>query len=116
MKVTGSGVPSNLRVLDAMVGDGVKLQAPLTAVLRDVSSADLAMATLAGASLTGAIALIERGGCDFSIKINNAQRAGAAGVVLYQDESHLNDIPFSRLGAVDTGIPAMMIYRSAGWP
>ena len=32
-------------------------------------------------SLDGAIALIQRGNCDYSVKVNNAQAAGAVGAV-----------------------------------
>ena len=117
VQLPGSNVPSNLQTLDAVVGDGVKLTAPLKAVLQDVTSVDptsLACSALPSGSLTGAIALIERGNCDFSTKINYAQQAGAIGVVLYQDPSHPTDPPFSVLGAENTGIPAMMIYYADG--
>ena len=115
--VNGPNVPSNLQIMDAAAGDGVKLTGPLTAVLENVTAVDptgLACAALPGGSLTGAIVLIERGNCDFSNKINYAQQAGAIGVLLYQDPSHPTDPPFSALGAENTGIPAMMIYYAAG--
>ena len=115
--VNGSNVPTNLQTLDAVVGDGVKLTGPLTATLQDVAALDptsLACSALPGGSLTGAIVVIERGNCDFSTKINYAQRAGAIGVVLYQDPGHPTDPPFSDLGAEDTGIPAMMIDNADG--
>jgi minor extracellular serine protease Vpr len=117
VQVGGSNVPSNLQTLDAAVGDGVKLAAPLTAVLADVSAVDptgLACSALPAGSLTGVIALVERGNCDFSTKINNAQVAGAVAVLLYQDPAHPTDPPFSALGAANTGIPAMMIYYTDG--
>lgn len=113
VQLTGSNVPSNLATLDAVAGDGVKLSGPTTPLtLLDVAAVDstgLACAALPDGALEGAIALIERGNCDFSTKINNAQRAHATGVVLYQDAGHPNDLPFSALGAGNTGIPAMMI-------
>jgi minor extracellular serine protease Vpr len=115
--VNGSNVPSNLQTLDAAVGDGVKLTGPLTATLQDVTAADptgLACSVLPSGSLAGAIALIERGNCDFSTKIDYAQQAGAIGVVLYQDPGHPTDPPFGDLGAEDTGIPAVMIDNADG--
>ena len=115
--IGGSNVPSSLQALDAVVGDGVKLTGPLKAPLQDVSSVDptgLACSALPGNSLAGAIALIGRGNCDFSTKIDNAQQAGAIGVVLYQDASHPTDPPFGTLGAGNTGIPAMMIDNADG--
>lgn len=117
VELKGSNVPSDLQTMDAVVGDGVKLTAPLTATLQDVSSADpaeLACSPLPNGSFTGAIVLIERGNCDFSTKINNAQQAGAVGVIIYQDPGHPNDLPFSALGAENTGIPEMMIYDVDG--
>jgi uncharacterized protein (TIGR03437 family) len=115
--VNGSNVPSNLQTLDAAVGDGVKLAGPLTATLQSVTAADptgLACSALPSGSLAGAIALIERGNCDFSTKIDYAQQAGAIGVVLYQDPGHPTDPPFGDLGAEDTGIPAVMIDNADG--
>ena len=117
VRLSGSGVPSNIQVMDAAVGDGVKLYAPLTAPVRDVTTKDstgLACSALPAGSFTGDIVLIVRGTCDFSTKINNAQQAGASAVVIYQDPLHLNDLPFSDLGAENTGIPAVMIYNQAG--
>jgi uncharacterized protein (TIGR03437 family) len=117
VQLSGSNVPSDLQTLDATVGDGVKLTAPLTASLVSVSAVDptgLACAPLPSSSLAGAIVLIERGNCDFSTKIDAAQQAGAMGVVLYQDPSHPTDPPFTALGAGNTGIPAMMIYYADG--
>ncbi len=117
VEVMGSSVPSNLRTLDAAVGDGIKLSAPLTAPLADVIAADpigLGCSALPAGAFSGAIVLIERGNCDFSLKINNAQQSGAVAVLLFQDPSHPADPPFSALGAESTGIPAMMIYDSDG--
>jgi subtilisin family serine protease len=44
-----------------------------------------ACAALPAGSLSGAVALIRRGTCSFYIKASNAQNAGAAGVVLYNN-------------------------------
>jgi uncharacterized protein (TIGR03437 family) len=115
--VNGANVPSDLQSLDALVGDGVKLTGPLTATLAAVTAVDptgLACSALPSGSLEGGIALIERGNCDFSTKINYAQQAGAIAVLLYQDPGHPTDPPFSVLGAGDTGIPAMMIDDADG--
>jgi subtilisin family serine protease len=103
------GASTNAHIL---VGDGVKLAGLLEATIEDVSAVDptgLACSALPGAALPGTIALIERGNCDFSTKIDNAKQAGAIGVVFYQDPSHPTDLPFGALGAEDTGIPAMTI-------
>lgn len=49
------------------------------------ASVDDACAALAAGSLTGQVVLIRRGGCGFVNKAANAQAAGAAGVVLYNN-------------------------------
>ena len=59
----------------------------MTGPLRDVAKLGndgLACSALPAGSLAGAIALIQRGTCFFSDKINNAQNAGAIAVVIYQ--------------------------------
>ncbi len=83
----GGNAPSNLQQIDAMTGSGPKPGSPLTAPLRDVSQLGndgLACTPLNSGSLTGAIALIQRGTCAFEVKVNNAQKAGAVAVLLYQ--------------------------------
>lgn len=115
--VNGSNVPSGLQTVDAVVGDGPKLSSAFTAPLRDVSTVDssgLACSPLPGGSFTGDIVLIERGNCDFAVKINNAADAGAAAVILYQDASVAGALPFGSLGAQNTGIPAMMVGNADG--
>lgn len=100
---------------NALFGDGPKPSPTLTAPLRDVSQFQdngEACSPLANGSLDGVIALIQRGTCAFATKVNNAQKAGAVGVVIYQSEG--NDFPFAPLGLVETGIPATMIGYSDG--
>ncbi|HWB85446.1 MAG TPA: S8 family serine peptidase [Bryobacteraceae bacterium] len=101
--------------VDGVFGDGRKISAPLTAPMVDVATLGndgLACAALPGGSLTGAVALIQRGNCSFSDKINNAAGAGAIAAVIYQVAGS-EDLP-SSLGAQDTGIPAMTIGNSEG--
>ncbi|WJG08018.1 S8 family serine peptidase [Aliiglaciecola sp. LCG003] len=61
--------------------------------------------------LEGKIALIARGTCNFSIKVLNAQNAGADGVVIYSD-----DRPAIAMGGDGTGItiPGVMISNQDG--
>ena len=103
------------RRLNALFGDGPKPAPTLVAPLRDVARLQdngRACSPLTTGSLTGAIALIERGDCAFATKVNNAQKAGAAGVVIYQTAGR--DYPFAPLGLVETGIPAAMIGNRDG--
>lgn len=50
-----------------------------------VTATEDACAALPAGSLTGQIALVRRGGCSFFIKASNAEAAGAAGVILYNN-------------------------------
>ncbi|RDU38240.1 hypothetical protein DRW41_01330 [Neobacillus piezotolerans] len=60
--------------------------------------------------LEGKIAVIQRGSCTFTEKINNAASAGAVGVIVYQN-SAADPIPMSTDGA---SVPAVMINLEAG--
>ncbi len=64
------------------------------------------------AAMDGRIALIERGGCEFQVKIANAEDAGAIAAVVYND----SDDPLIVMnGDTDSvGIPAVMISRADG--
>ena len=114
--ITGAGVPSNLQNIQALFSDGHRIPAPLTALVRDVAQLQndgLACSALPAGSLTGAIALIQRGTCFFSDKINFAQSAGAVGVIIYQ-LSGRDDILNILSGAQNTGIPAVVIGNTDG--
>ncbi len=110
--------PANLQNIQGLFGDGPQVQAALSAPIADVTQLGndgLACAVLSAGSLTGKIALIQRGTCDYSTKIDNAQNAGAVGVVIYQSANAANGgVPYSGWGATDTGIPAMMIGYADG--
>jgi hypothetical protein len=63
-------------------------------------------------NISGKIALVQRGQCDFTVKVKNAQNAGAKAVVVYQNDSSLPII----MGGEDSSItiPAVMITLSLG--
>jgi uncharacterized protein (TIGR03437 family) len=113
--VSGSNVPANLATLnDTPSGDGPALSAPLTAPLIDVAQtgADpLLCNPPAAGSLTGSIALILRGTCDFSVKVANAQTGGAVAVV-FVDTSTGALTGWG--GLAGTAISAFMISQSDG--
>jgi minor extracellular serine protease Vpr len=71
----------------------------------------LACSSIEGEPLTGKIALIQRGACTFTTKINNAAAAGASAVIIYQLDGVNEPIPMSSDGAK---IPAIMIGNDAG--
>jgi minor extracellular serine protease Vpr len=109
--VNGSGFGN----FHGLFGDGPHVASPLTAPIGDVTASGndgYACSPLAAGSLSGAVALIQRGNCFDSNKIINAQNAGAIGVVLYLPSGQ--NTPFSSLGVQDTGIPTMVIGNSDG--
>lgn len=80
---------------EAVVGDFGTITSDVTAPLAVVPDADsiyphkLSLACdppfeglPAGTDLTGGIALLGRGDCDFTVKVRNAQNAGAVGVIM----------------------------------
>ncbi|MBI3278231.1 MAG: S8 family serine peptidase [Acidobacteria bacterium] len=113
--VRAPGGPGNLVRINALFGNGPRLEQPLTAPLRDVAGIDpsgLACDPLPADSLTGSIALILRGECGRDVKVNHAQKAGAAGVVVYQWEG-ANSL-FQMHDLLQTGIPAALIGHDNG--
>jgi subtilisin family serine protease len=63
------------------------------------------------AEVDGHIALIERGGCEFQLKLQHAERAGAIGAVVYNNAG----APIVMNGdALSTSIPAVMIGTADG--
>jgi minor extracellular serine protease Vpr len=115
VRVNAANAPSNLRNIAALFDDGPQINAPKTATLidvRQIGDDGLACSALPAASLAGAIALIQRGTCAFSDKINYAQSAGAVGVIVYQVSG--TDFIYNRLFAQNTGIPAVMIGNADG--
>ena len=115
MHVLFANVNANGGNINALFGDAPRPAQALTAPLRNVAQAgqdSLACAALPAGSLTGAIALIQRGTCDFNTKINNAQSAGAVGAIIYQPSG--SGAPIPMLGLVVTAIPAVMVGDADG--
>ncbi len=116
VKVTGGGVPANLQSIPALFGDGARPPGPLTAPLKDVAQTEppanaKACSPVGAGTLTGAIAIVDRGDCAFATKVNNIQKGGAVGVIVVRTDS---DVIFPMTGLVDTGIPAVMIGKTDG--
>ncbi len=78
------------------------------------SAGDACTATGAPApgSLTGTVALIRRGTCSFHEKAANAQAAGAAGVVLYNNAAGF--VNPTVVGPVEINIPVVAITAAEG--
>jgi len=111
-----AGAPANLAQINAYFGNGPRPETVLTAPVRDVAATEAdgkACNPLGNGTMTGAIALIVRGDCTFSVKVNNAQKAGAVGVILYQAEG--NSINSGALYTLQgTGIPLALIGNTPG--
>jgi uncharacterized protein (TIGR03437 family) len=87
----------------------------VTAPVKDVTTLGndgLVCAALPAGSLTGAWALVQRGTCFFSDKVNFAQAAGAIGAIVYQSAG-IDDVT-TRMYVQNTGIPAMLIGNTDG--
>lgn len=69
--------------------------------------------TLSNTNLTGKIALIERGDCDFVVKFKNAQNKGAIGVIVY---NATNSPAVGNMGGTDASItiPGVLMENVEG--
>ena len=63
-------------------------------------------------SLSGRIALIDRGACDFVDKVKNAQSAGAIGVIIANNQG--GDALLTMGGSGRTAIPAVLVSQDSG--
>jgi len=84
---------------------------PLTRTGTATAAAD-ACAALPAGSLSGRVALIRRGTCSFYVKAKNAEAAGAAGVVIYNNVAGIQNITVA--GAPAVGIPVVSITAADG--
>jgi len=115
VSVSGSGVPSAIQQIAGEFGDGPIPSGPFTAPGRDVGAITggdaLGCTALPAGSLNGDIGLFQRGNCDFVTKVDNAQAAGAVGVIFWDPNTDTSDVP-SGLGS--TNIPAVLIGVTGG--
>ncbi len=128
--VAGFGISVGSILNERLLGQGVRLEGlgdvfavastgplplePVQGKLVDVSGVDptgLACSPLAGDKLRGAVALILRGACNFSVKLNNAAAAGAIGAVVYTHALDPNPFTMSVEGAL---LPALMVGFESG--
>ncbi|HEV7887153.1 MAG TPA: S8 family serine peptidase, partial [Acidimicrobiales bacterium] len=82
----------------------------------DPGSSPLACDPLPATSLDGKIAVISRGTCDFSLKVYNAQQAGAVAAFVYNSAANGNNLQAMGPGehAADVTIPSFFLRRSNG--
>ena len=110
-----TGLTSALTQIDALFGSGPKPSGPVTAPLFDITKTGddgLACSPLPANSLTGSIALVERGTCDFATKVNNVQAAGGIATILYLANS--TDALFVPTNLANTSIPTVLIDNASG--
>ena len=84
---------------------------PLVRTGTATAAAD-ACAALPAGSLTGKVVLIRRGTCGFNIKSINAQNAGAAGVLIYNNVAGIQNITVA--GPPNVTIPVVSVSAADG--
>ena len=103
------------QTMKALFSDGPQPSGPVSGPLADVTTTGddgLACSAMPAGSLAGKIAVVQRGTCFYSDKINNAQSAGAIAVIIYQT-SGVNTVT-APTGATTTGIPAVLVGNTDG--
>lgn len=110
--VSPTPVPEPLQDFPGFPGGGPQLGTDITAPV--VDAADLGnqngCAAFPAGSLTGSIALIERGGCTFPIKVANAAAAGAVAVLL---GNNAGGPPVAPGGLEDSTIPTVQTDQAS---
>jgi uncharacterized repeat protein (TIGR01451 family) len=116
LDVIGPGtIPANLLGLAALSGTGPDITTDIVAEI--ISSGEAVPTNVNGCDsfvsgfFSGAIALIPRGGCDFSVKVTNAHNAGAVAVAIFNDEP---GFPIPMGGLESTSIPSVFMSQDQG--
>jgi hypothetical protein len=108
-------VPPELTNLPTVPGDGPAVVSPLEAPMRYAGAISPGnsegCSSFPAGAFADAVALIQRGGCNFSVKVNNAAAAGAIATVVF---NQFDGPPFVMGGLATTAIPAVMATRDTG--
>jgi hypothetical protein len=116
VSVVGPGpVPEELTSLGGVPGTGPAITSPVQAELREASVVDdgniRGCEGFPAGAFDGSLALIERGDCNFSVKVDNAADAGAVGVIMANQFVG----PPVVMGALEnTDIPSVMVANADG--
>ncbi|MFD2165975.1 S8 family serine peptidase [Thalassotalea euphylliae] len=111
---TGAMAGSTLLANEAAFTPTLASTGPVSAELA-VTIDDVACAPLSNpADVAGKIALISRGGCAFTTKVENAQNAGAIAAVVYNNLPGAGPFPMGGTPANPITIPAVMIGNDDG--
>jgi subtilisin family serine protease len=110
LDVTGPTPPPALQGLAAVPGENTAIAADINGPLRYVAANNTGCTAFAAGAFTGSLALIQRGGCTFAVKVTNAANAGATGVVM------LNSVggPPISMGGLTGTPPAVMLDLDNG--
>ena len=114
----GAPVTASGATYGAATGDFAVVSTDLTSTLHAVTGStnglDNACGALPAGSLSGQIALVSRGVCAFSVKIRNAQAAGAAAVLVANNVAG-DPVAMASDGTPDQPtVPAYMVSRDDG--
>ena len=110
LDVTGPTTPSELQGRPAVPGENVTLASNLSGSIRFNTSNSTGCSAFTSGYFSGALALIERGGCTFNTKVTNAATAGAIGVVVFNNVGG----PPSTMGGLTGSTPAVMMDQTDG--
>ncbi len=106
-------VPSSVQALPSVPGSDPKFSTTIGPLpVRDVSQFDtdgLGCNGFPPGSLNGAIALIKRGNCNFTVKIANAAAAGSRAAIIYNNVSG-----FVNMDTAGSVIPSVSISNTGG--
>jgi hypothetical protein len=83
-----------------------------TANVAPAAPADGCSALTNGSAVAGRIALVDRGGCNFTVKVKNAQNAGAVGVIVANNVT--GDVIQMGGGDLTITIPSLMVTLTDG--
>src|SRR5699024_8666982 len=108
-------VPDELTGLPIVLGEDITLDVDLEAPMIDAGAVDPdnveACEGFADGAFAGALALIDRGNCDFAQKVQSAEGAGAVGMVVVDT---IAGMPTPMSGVNVAGIPSVMIEPATG--
>jgi subtilisin-like proprotein convertase family protein len=112
LSIVGPGAPPpTVQNLNSRQGGGPFLAASQVGVPIGFNAADPTGCVAVPAGTYTGLALIRRGACSFTIKINNAQAGGATGVIISQNVPLPTTIAMGTPGAL---LPAAMVSQANG--
>ncbi|MBK8984913.1 MAG: choice-of-anchor J domain-containing protein [Chloroflexi bacterium] len=111
LDVTGPTTPAALQGLAAVPGEFTSIPTDVTGPIRYDPANNDGCTAFAPGYFNGALALIQRGGCTFLVKVTNAANAGATGVVVFNS---VGGPPISMGGGLTGTPPAFMLTLDGG--